>query len=89
MKESTMSKVIKRVPQTSLAVVSLLLFYLLLPQPSRADSPMEQVRATVDKVLTIVRSPNPKSNAQIEAQRAQLLEVIYPSLITVVVSRHW
>jgi phospholipid transport system substrate-binding protein len=46
--------------------------------PSRAGSPTEQVRATVDQVLTIVRSPNPKSKAQIEAQRAQLLEVIHP-----------
>lgn len=55
-----------------------LLCCLLLPGASRADSPTEQVRATVDKVLTIVRSPNPKSKAQIEAQRAQLLEVIYP-----------
>ena len=51
---------------------------LLLPAPLRADSPTEQVRATVDKVLTIVRSPNPKSKAQIVAQRAQLLEVIHP-----------
>lgn len=55
-----------------------LLCCLLLPAASRADSPTEQVRATVDKVLTIVRSPNPKSKAQIEAQRAQLIEVIYP-----------
>lgn len=55
-----------------------LLCCLLLPAASRAESPTEQVRATVDKVLIIVRSPNPKSKAQIEAQRAQLLEVIYP-----------
>jgi len=55
-----------------------LLLCLLFPLSSRADSPTEQVRATVDKVLTIVRSPDPKSKAQIEAQRAQLLEVIYP-----------
>jgi phospholipid transport system substrate-binding protein len=55
-----------------------LFFCILLPAPSRAGSPTEQVRATVDKVLTIVRSPNPKSKAQIEAQRAQLPEVISP-----------
>ena len=55
-----------------------LLCSLLLPATSRADSPTEQVRATVDKVLTIVRSPNSKSKAHIEAQRVQLLEVIYP-----------
>lgn len=55
-----------------------LLCCLLLPAESRADSPTEQVRATVDKVLTIVRSPDPKSKTQIAAQRAQLIEVIYP-----------
>ena len=51
---------------------------LLLPAVSRADGPTEQVRATVDKVLTIVRSAKATSKAQIEAQRAQLVEVIYP-----------
>jgi phospholipid transport system substrate-binding protein len=60
------------------ACLMFLLLCLLLPSPSRADSPTEQVRATVVKVLAIVRSPNPKSKAQIEAQRAQLLEVIHP-----------
>jgi phospholipid transport system substrate-binding protein len=60
------------------ACLMFLLSCLLLPSPSRADSPTEQVRATVDKVLTIVRSPNPKSKTQMEAQHAQLLEVIYP-----------
>jgi len=55
-----------------------LLVYLLLPQPSRADGPIEQVRATLDKVLIIVRSPNLKSAAQKEDLRARLAEVIYP-----------
>ena len=80
MKKPTMSKVIRRIPRTRLAVVSLmfLLVYLLLPQPSRADGPIEQVRATLDKVLIIVRSPNLKSAAQKEDLRARLAEVIYP-----------
>jgi phospholipid transport system substrate-binding protein len=56
----------------------ILLSYLLLPMSSMAGSPTEQVRATVDRVLTIVRSPNQKSKAQMEKQRAQLIEVIYP-----------
>lgn len=60
------------------AILLFSLCCLLLPAASRADSPTEQVRATVDKVLAIVRSPNPKSKAQIKTQRAQLLEVIYP-----------
>ncbi len=63
-----------------LIAVSLLflLCCLLLPAASRVDSPTEQVRATVDKVLTIVRSAKPKSKAQMDEQRAQLIEIIYP-----------
>jgi phospholipid transport system substrate-binding protein len=78
MKTPTMSQVIKRIPQTRLAFVSLLLFSLLLPQPSRAGGPTDQVRGTLDKVLIIVGSPNPKSQAQKEDLRARLAEVIYP-----------
>ena len=61
-----------------LVSVLLLLCSLALPAASRAGSPTEQVRATVDKVLTIVRSPNPKSKVQLDEQRAKLIEVIYP-----------
>jgi phospholipid transport system substrate-binding protein len=50
----------------------------VLPAASKAGSPTEQVRATVDKVLTIVRNPNPKSKPQMDEQRAKLIEVIYP-----------
>ena len=55
-----------------------LLCCLMLPAASRAGDPTEQVRATVDKVLTIVRSPNSKSKLQMDEQRAKLIEVIYP-----------
>ncbi len=74
------------------------LFYLfvaiLLPAPSRAGDPTEQVRGTVDKVLTIVRSSRPTSKAQTEAQRAQLVEVIYPrfdftEMAKRSLARHW
>jgi phospholipid transport system substrate-binding protein len=66
--------------QTRVTVLSLLflLSYLLLPAPSRADGPTEQVRATVEKVLAIVRNPNLRSEAQKENLRAQLAKVIYP-----------
>ena len=72
----------------------LLLCYLLLPAVAGADSPTEQVRITVDKVLTIVRRPNPKSKAQMEAQRAQLAEVIsprfdFPEMAKRSLGRHW
>ena len=74
------------------------LFYLfvavLLPAPSRAGDPTEQVRSTVDKVLTIIRSSQPTSKAQTEAQRAQLVEVIYPrfdftEMAKRSLARHW
>lgn len=67
-------------PQTRVIVLSLLLLlsYLLLPAPSGADGPTEQVRATVEKVLAIVRNPNLRSEAQKENLRAQLAKVIYP-----------
>jgi phospholipid transport system substrate-binding protein len=71
------AKIIRPIGAT-FASVLVLLSYLLFPIASRADTPTEQVRATVDKVLTIVRSPNPKSQVQIDAQYAQLLKVIYP-----------
>ncbi len=77
LKASRRSKIIRPTGAT-VASVFVLLSCLLLPVASNADSPTEQVRATVDKVLTIVRRPNPKSQAQIDAQYAQLLEVIYP-----------
>jgi phospholipid transport system substrate-binding protein len=55
-----------------------LFFCILLPAPSRGGGPTEQVRATVDKVLIIVRNPNLKPEAQKEDLRARLAEVIYP-----------
>ena len=55
-----------------------LLCSLLLPAELQAGGSTEQVRATVDKVLNIVRSPNPKSKSQMVDQRARLVEVIYP-----------
>jgi phospholipid transport system substrate-binding protein len=74
------SKATKRMlPARSIAAtLFFLLCHPLFPAASRADSPTEQVRTTVDQVLAIVRSPNPKSKAQMEAQRVQLLEVIHP-----------
>ena len=71
-----------------------LLSSFLLPSSSRAGCPTEQVRGTVDKVMTIVRSSHPTSKAQMEAQRAQLLQVIYPrfdftEMAKRSLGRHW
>lgn len=76
------------------AVGLLFLFCILLPAPSRAGGPTEQVRGTVDKVLTLVRSSHPTSKAQMETQRAQLVEVIYPrfdftEMAKRSLGRHW
>jgi phospholipid transport system substrate-binding protein len=76
------------------AVGLLFLFCILLPAPSRAGGPTDQVRGTVDKVLTIVRSSRPTSKVQMEAQRAQLIEVIYPrfdftEMAKRSLGRHW
>lgn len=76
------------------ATLFFVLCHLLLPAGSRADSPTEQVRTTVDQVLAIVRSSNPKSKAQMEAQRAQLLGVIsprfdFPEMAKRSLGRHW
>jgi len=71
------SKIISRAGVT-IRGLSIALSYLLLPAASTAGSPTEQVRATVDRVLTIVRNPNPKSKTQIDAQRAQLVALISP-----------
>jgi len=71
-----------------------LFFSILLPAPSRAGGPTDQLRGTVDKVLTIVRSSHSTSKAQMEAQRAQLVEVIYPrfdftEMAKRSLGRHW
>ena len=79
MREPVLSKATKitEVRAAGMCLV-FLLSCLLLPLPARADSPTEQVRATVDKVLAIVRNPSRKSEGQKENLRAQLAEVIYP-----------
>ena len=61
-----------------LAVGLLALIGILLPASAPAGGPTDQVRGTVDKVLSIVGSSHPTSPAEIAAQRAQLTEVIYP-----------
>jgi ABC-type transporter MlaC component len=90
------NKATRMIRWSRVAAVGLLYFFfsILLPAPSRAGGPTEQVRGTVDKVLTIVRSSQPTSKAQMEAQRAQLIEVIYPrfdftEMAKRSLGRHW
>jgi phospholipid transport system substrate-binding protein len=94
--KSTPQKAIKTILPARFIAVGLLflLCCLLLPPTSRADSPTEQVRATVDKVLIIVRGAKPKSTVQMNQQRAQLVDAIYPrfdfmEMAKRSLGRHW
>ena len=74
------STAIRMILQRRVVAVGLLylFFCILLPAPSQAGGPTDQVRATLDKVLIITRNPKPQSQAQKEELRAQLAQVIYP-----------
>ena len=77
-----------------IAGLFVLLSFLWLPGASTAGGPTEQVRATVDRVLILIRSPNSKSKIQMDALRAQLVEVIHPrfdfgEMAKRSLGRHW
>src|SRR5436309_14799725 len=89
-----MARTYKKIEIVAAVGLLYLFFSVLLPAPSRAGGPTDQVRGTVDKVLTIVRNSHPTSKAQMEAQRAQLVEVIYPrfdftEMAKRSLGRHW
>ena len=77
MPQFSASMAIRMVRQRRAVAVGLLLlfFCILLPAPSRAGGPTEQMRTTLDKVLAIVRNSNANST---EDLRARLTDVIYP-----------
>ena len=58
--------------------VGLLISVIWLPTLAIAAGPTDQVRATVDKVLVMVKNPDLKSPAQKKDLQARLAEVIYP-----------
>ena len=81
-------------PRVVTARLLVLLCYLFLLTGAGAGDPTEQLRSTVDKVLTIVRSSNPKSKTQVVDQRAQLIAAIYPrfdfqEMAKRSLGRHW
>ena len=80
MRKYATGKATKITRQGGVAAVGLLffLFCILPPAPSRAGDPTEQVRATVDQVIAIVRNPKLKSETQQKSRRAQLAQAIYP-----------
>ena len=79
MRKPAVSKAPK-INRVRVAGVCLLFLFscLLLPSPSAAQSPTEQMRTTLDRVLAIVRNSNSSSKAKKEDLRARLAEVIYP-----------
>ena len=80
MSKFSASTAIRMIRQRGVAVVGLLFlfFCILLPAPSRAGGPTEQMRTTLDKVLAIVRNSNSNSEAKKEDLQGRLAEVIYP-----------
>jgi phospholipid transport system substrate-binding protein len=79
MKKSVLSRATRIIEVRIVGIcLAFLLSCLLLPAASRADSPTEQVRATVDKVLAILRKSDLKSEAQRNDILARLAQVINP-----------
>jgi len=84
------------VQRSRLSVVRILVLStcMFLCAPARAGDPTEQLRSTVDQVLTIVRSSQPTSKVQIEARRVQLADAINPrfdftEMAKRSLGRHW
>ena len=78
MKRTVMNKAQRIFLLLRIVLVNLILFYFVVWSPafSSAGGPTEQVRATVDKVLVMVKNPNLKSPAQKKDLQARLAEVI-------------
>ncbi|MBI2987781.1 MAG: ABC transporter substrate-binding protein [Deltaproteobacteria bacterium] len=65
----------KKYKSASIALL-LLFFYVLVPSYSSAGAPTEQIRASVDKLLTVLKNPQLKSTARTRERRDQLRQVI-------------
>ncbi len=60
----------------SMTFITALLVWALIPVRANASAPTDQVRATADKVLAILRDPNLKGESKKQERRSQLREVI-------------
>jgi len=58
------------------SVLLLLLIFLIGPLPSYGGAPTQQIQATVDKVVAILKNPSLKSEAKRKERRSQLRQVI-------------
>ncbi len=54
-----------------------LLYFYLFPSSLNAGPPTDQIRATVDKVIAILKDPHLKSEERKEERLSQLKQVIY------------
>lgn len=63
--------------KTTPAITSLLLFCLLIPAPLIAGAPTNQIQATVDKVIAVLKDPTLKSKEKREERISQLRKIIY------------
>jgi len=66
----------KRIYNRTAVVLLLLFFILVVPSLSSAGAPTEQVRASVDQVLTILKNPQLRSTAKTKERRDQLRQAI-------------
>ncbi len=62
--------------QPTFVTLLLLCFSVLAPSRSNAGAPTEQIRASVDKVLVILKNPQLKSASRTQERRDQLRQVI-------------
>lgn len=66
----------KQKPNLTVAALLLLFFALVVPSPSSAGGPTEQIRASVDKIVAILNNPQLKSAAKTKERRDQLRQAI-------------
>jgi phospholipid transport system substrate-binding protein len=61
----------------NLSFIFVLIFLYVFPPPSNAGAPTDQVEATVEKVLAILKRSQPESEAKRQDRRIQLRATIY------------
>lgn len=66
----------KRKHKPTIIALFLLPFVLWAPRPSTAGAPTEQIQASVDKLLAILRSPQLKGPGKTKERRDQIRQVI-------------
>lgn len=66
----------KQIYNRTAVVLLLLLLALVVPCPSSAGAPTEQIRASVDRIVAILKNPQLKSPAKTKERRDQLRQAI-------------